>query len=425
MKEKREGQMLGKYEILEKLGAGGFATVYSAVDTTLDREVALKVLDPLLMRDEPWVERFQQEARAIARLSDPHIVTIHEVGNAEGRLFIAMELIEKPSLDGLIAERGQLPWEETLEILEQVAQALDCAHNEGIVHGDLKLSDILMDPDRGAMVSDFALTRLATSSSMSLSISDGAMRSLGYTPPEIWAGKEATARTDVYALACIAYEMLMGESLFAVTTPAEAVRKHVMEGAQLPAEWAPGIPGTVSQALKKALEREPERRYHSASDFVAALRESVTSAPERPDEARTRSVQGLEPAGQPSLGRLTGDIKAISAELVPSQQWQRLRVPLLIAGIVGTVGLVAVLGRLSVGAYQATRAGVGPSPGGIVVGILADAITIIAGLGLLVTSVMAVVLMLRALTLLTQFLEVFESLVRMAEERLETDSRER
>ncbi len=117
-------QQLGKYQILEQLGKGGFATVYRALDPTLDREVALKVLDPLLTRDETWVERFHREARAVARLKHPRIVTIYEIGEAEGRLFIAMKLVQGPSLAQIIVQRGLLAWDNALIFLKQVADAV-------------------------------------------------------------------------------------------------------------------------------------------------------------------------------------------------------------------------------------------------------------------------------------------------------------
>ncbi|MBN1138617.1 MAG: serine/threonine protein kinase, partial [Anaerolineae bacterium] len=147
-------RLLGKYQLLEELGCGGFATVYRARDPDLGREVALKVLDPLLTRDPVWVERFRREARAVARLRHPHIVTIYEIGEADGLLYIAMELIPGPGLKEVIGQRGRLSWEETMTILAHVADALDCAHGEGILHRDLKPGNILLDDRRGAVLTD-------------------------------------------------------------------------------------------------------------------------------------------------------------------------------------------------------------------------------------------------------------------------------
>ncbi len=128
------GEKLGKYRILEKLGKGGFATVYRALDITLDREVALKVLDPLLMRDETWVGHFRQEAKTVAALEHPNIVGIYEIGEMEDRLYLAMELAEDGSLAQMIKTRRFLPWSETLAILKPICKALEYAHDKGVVH---------------------------------------------------------------------------------------------------------------------------------------------------------------------------------------------------------------------------------------------------------------------------------------------------
>jgi serine/threonine protein kinase len=266
---------LGKYHILEELGKGGFATVYRALDTTLEREVALKVLDPLLMRDEAWVERFRREARAVARLNHPHIVTIHEIDEADGRLFIAMELVAGPTLKDLIAERGRLSWDETLDILAQVADALDYAHGEGILHRDLKPGNILLDPRRGAVLTDFGFARLVGESSMSTSVSRGVVGTPQYIAPEIWDGQEATSQTDLYALACIAYEMLTGEVLFGGKTPIQVMRAHD-RGPQFPARWPQGIPTGVADVLHRALGHEVRTRHGNAKALLDALRLSTT-----------------------------------------------------------------------------------------------------------------------------------------------------
>ena len=279
---------LGKYRILAEIGKGGFATVYRALDTTLDREVALKVLDPLLMRDATWVSRFHREARAVARLKHPHIVTIYEIGEVEGRLFIAMELVEGPSLAGRIAESGRLSWDETLAILEQVADALDYAHGQGVLHRDLKPGNILLDPQRGAILTDFGFARLVGESSMSVSVSGGVVGTPAYIAPEVWDGEEPTRQTDLYALGCIVYEMLTGEVLFSGKTPSVVMRKHLMEGPQLPdaAQWPKGVPAGVADVVPRALLRHPRERFASAGRFVVDL-----SAATAHDIARQKAVE--------------------------------------------------------------------------------------------------------------------------------------
>jgi eukaryotic-like serine/threonine-protein kinase len=280
---------LGKYRIAAEIGKGGFATVYRALDTTLDREVALKVLDPLLMREPGWVTRFQREARAVARLKHPHIVTIYEIGEVEGRLFIAMELIEGAGLDAEIARRGRIPWDEALALLGQVADALDYAHAQGVLHRDLKPANILLDPRRGAVLTDFGFARLVGESSMSVSVSGGMVGTPAYIAPEIWEDQEPVAQSDVYALGCIAYEMLIGEILFAGKTPMGVMAKHAA-GPVLPERWPGGVPGRVAPALLRAVARQPADRYGSAAEFVAALGQAA-----RTDLSQGASGQGAAP----------------------------------------------------------------------------------------------------------------------------------
>ncbi len=149
-----------RYELLAPLGQGSFAIVYRARDTQLNRLVALKELRPNLLADTAWVERFRQEARVIARLDHPRIVAVYDVGQVEGRMFIVMRLVDGPSLDVWLAQRGRLPWSEAVEIVKAVAEGLDYAHSQGILHRDLKPANILMDPERGPLLSDFGLAKL-------------------------------------------------------------------------------------------------------------------------------------------------------------------------------------------------------------------------------------------------------------------------
>ena len=270
-------QTLGKYEIIEELGHGGFATVYRARDTTLEREVALKVLDPLLMRDEAFVARFQQEARAAASLEHPHIVPIYEVGEGDGRLFIAMRLVRGPSLAKRLATQGRFPWEETLDILRQVSDALAYAHEEDVIHRDIKPHNILLDERSGAMLSDFGFARLVGTSSLTQSLSGGIVGTPAYIPPEIWEGVKATPATDVYALACVVYEMLTGEVLFGGETPMAVMRAHD-RGAELPEEWPIDVPLDMGGVLTRALARQMEERYASVPEFLGALEELQTAA---------------------------------------------------------------------------------------------------------------------------------------------------
>ena len=307
MNEEGTSQQLGKYEILGQIGRGGFATVYRALDTTLRREVALKILHPQLLTDTAFVGRFQHEARTLAGLRHPHIVTIYEVGEVEGQLFIVMELAQGSSLAGAIAERGHLPWQETLALLRPVCQALDYAHRRGVVHRDLKPANILLDEERGPLLTDFGFARLMAESSASLSLSGGILGTPAYIAPEVWELSGAEAPVDIYALGCIVNEVLTGEVLFAGQSPMEVMRAHD-RGPRFPAQWPQGIPEGVEPPLKKALARDPAHRFETAGAFAAEL-EGLAVAVEDPLADPYQSLQDAVAGGEwEHASRLAGGI---------------------------------------------------------------------------------------------------------------------
>jgi serine/threonine protein kinase len=220
---------LGKYQIIEEIGKGGFATVYRAQDLDLSRPVALKVLDPVLTRDPIWVARFRREARAVASLDHPRIVTVHEIGQAEGVLYIAMKLVEGGSLAERLKQAGGLPWPEVVRLVEQIAEALDFAHAQGVLHRDLKPANVLLDRRTGAVLTDFGFARLVADHSLSVSMSGasgGIVGTPAYIAPEIWEGETPAVQTDVYALGCILYEVVTGQMLFTGHSAPAVMRAH-------------------------------------------------------------------------------------------------------------------------------------------------------------------------------------------------------
>jgi len=282
-------QTLGHYTIRAELGRGGFATVYHALDTSLEREVALKILHPQLLADRSFAERFRKEARALAALRHPHIVTVYEVGEAEGRLYIAMELAKGSSLAQAIAERGRILWNEAVALLKPVCEALDYAHAQGIVHRDLKPANILLDKERGALLTDFGFARLMGESSMSISLSGGVMGTPAYIAPEVWESEAAKPAADVYALGCIVFEMLTGQVLFAGKTPMQAMRAHD-KGPQLPSAWPEGVPAGVEAVLGQALAHQPDARYPSASALWQALNDLEVDTQAQREKAERAAV---------------------------------------------------------------------------------------------------------------------------------------
>src|SRR6266508_725774 len=270
-------QQFGKYRILGELGRGGFATVFRAIDTTLEREVALKILHPQLLADSTFVQRFRQEARTLAALRHPQIITVYEVGEAEGRLFIAMDLAHGPSLAQSIARRGRIPWSEALELLKTICTALDYAHGQRVVHRDLKPANVLLDKQRGVLLTDFGFARLMGESSVSLSMSGGVAGTPGYIAPEVWELNAAEAPADIYALGCIAYEMLTGEVLFKGQTPMQVMRAHD-RGPAFPVAWQDDVPPGMAAVLGKALAYDPAARYSSAMALWYALNDLGAAA---------------------------------------------------------------------------------------------------------------------------------------------------
>ena len=269
---------LGKYEILEELGRGGFGVVYKARDTVLDRIVAVKVLHPNLVNDLSFVSRFRNEAQLAAQLDHSNIVSVYDFGEYQGLYYIAMAYMPGGSLKDLLQKKGSLPEEEALTILRKVSDGLSYAHKKGIIHRDLKPGNILFDEEGQARISDLGFAKaLHTDSSVSLSMSGGLVGTPAYMAPEVWRGEPATLQTDIYSLGCILYEMLTGEVLFEGKTPAEVMTKHLIDGPIFNAQ----LSGSVRQLIAKALATAPANRHGSIEEFSAELMTSwgATSRP--------------------------------------------------------------------------------------------------------------------------------------------------
>ena len=267
-------QTLGKYLILNLLGSGATADVYQARDTVLGREVALKVLKPALVPDPQAFARFIQEAQAAAQLFHPHIATVLDIAETDGRYYIAMRYIPGRSLDRILKEDGPLPWAEVLRLAGHIGAALDYAHQQGFLHRDVKPSNIVRADKGEYVLTDFGLTRAMMSTGLT-SHTGAVLGTPAYIPPEIWQGETATPATDQYALACVVYEALTGQALFSGETPPAIMTAHVLKGARLPAAWPAGVPASATPALERALRPEPAARWGSVGEFVGALSETL------------------------------------------------------------------------------------------------------------------------------------------------------
>ena len=266
---------LGKYTLLEEIGRGGYGTVYRALDDALKVERAVKVLHPALVADPTFVERFREEARLVARLKHPHVAPVYDLGEKQGRIFLAMEYLSGGSLKDMLSEDGPMPFERALEVLNQVANALDYAHKENLVHRDVKPGNILFDEKGNAYLTDFGFAKSLASadSSTTMSLTGGVLGTPAYMAPEAWDGEGWTPAADVYSLACVFYEMIMGKALFDGDSPTRLMKQHVIEGARFPEQWPIGVSEGINPIFKKALTRNPDYRFIGIASFINALNE--------------------------------------------------------------------------------------------------------------------------------------------------------
>lgn len=264
----------GKYRVLGVLGQGRFATVYRAEDPAMGRLVAIKAFDPLLLQDEAWMVRLRHNVQTAARLQHPHLVPIFDIGETETDFYIVMQLAQDGSLaQAIAAHSGQrVPWAKAMNFLKPICEALDYAHAQGLAHGDLKPSNILIDPPGGPLLMDFGLTRLMAANSVALGrIEGGIIGTLGYIAPEVWETAPAEIPADMYALGCIAYEMLTGQKLFADASVMQAMHAHA-QGPQFPQTWPADVPSSIASVLARALAWDPTARYPDAITFWNALK---------------------------------------------------------------------------------------------------------------------------------------------------------
>ena len=263
---------LGKYEIIDELGRGGFGAVYKARDKVLNRVVAVKVLHPNLVNDPTFLKRFRQEAQIAAQLDNPNLVPVYDFGESEGHYFIVMAYMPGGSLKDQLQENGAFSKEKTLQVFREIASGLAYAHKRGVIHRDLKPGNILFDEEGKARVSDMGFAKLLHSdSSLSLSTSGGMIGTPSYMAPEIWRGKPATNATDIYSLACILVEMQTGETLFGGESTPEIFAK-IFEPLKLPEKF----PKEWCSVTTKALDKEPEKRFGEIEEFVQALSDPQT-----------------------------------------------------------------------------------------------------------------------------------------------------
>jgi serine/threonine protein kinase len=259
----------GRYEVEELVGHGGMSSVYKARDALLERHVALKILHDQYSTDEGFVERFKREARSVAQLQHPNIVTVIDRGEADGRQFIVFEYIDGENLKERVVRKGRLDLHKGLEIALEVARGLGFAHQNGIIHRDVKPQNVLLNGDGQAKVTDFGIARTLDVDGMTQT--GTVLGTSNYIAPEQASGQRVDAHSDVYALGAVLYELLAGEVPFPGESFVAVAMKHVHEPPPNLLEARKDVPPRVAAAVDRALEKDPEQRFATMDEFAAEL----------------------------------------------------------------------------------------------------------------------------------------------------------
>ena len=298
----------GPYRLEHLLGRGGMGEVHRAWDTRRGRTVALKRLPAPLAGDPEFQARFRRESALAAQLSEPHIIPIHDFGEINGRLFIDMRLVDGTDLASVVKSEGPMAPRRAIGILAQVAGALDAAHAAGLVHRDVKPSNVLVrghDEDEFAYLIDFGIARAAAgqTSGPALTLTGATLGTLDYMAPERFENRPVDGRADVYSLACMLFELLTGAAPFRGRTPVGMIHAHVTLDPPRPSAHRPGLPPGLDDVVVRGMAKRPEHRYPTAGALVAAARAAVRAegrAPTAQTPLSLRKAATPSPAGRSS-----------------------------------------------------------------------------------------------------------------------------
>lgn len=306
------GTEIGGYRITGLIGQGGMGTVYLAEAAAADNPVALKVLAPELASDEQFRRRFLREARYARSLDHPNVVPVHDAGESEGLLFIAMSYVQGMDLSTVLGIEGALVPSRALHILSQVASALDAAHATGLMHRDVKPGNVLIDSVGGSercYLTDFGLSKNPTQDSGALTAIGDFVGTYLYTAPEQILGQEIDGRADLYSLGCVLFEMLTGEPPFSAPTEAEVLQAHFETPPPPASEVRTTLPSAVDEVIATAMAKDPSERFGTGADLAAAAARALgTSAEASPavsevgEAGATTTALTLEVTGGPAAG---------------------------------------------------------------------------------------------------------------------------
>ncbi len=347
MSDIQPGQTLGQYQIIEQLGIGGMATVYKAFQPRMERYVAIKVLPRHFAQDPTFTGRFDQEAKTIAQLEHARILPVHDYGEEDGITYIVMRYLDAGTLAGLIKE-GAVDVEEAARIVGQIAEGLDYAHSKGVLHRDVKPSNILLDGSGDVYITDFGISKLVEGTAQ-FTATGGLIGTPAYVSPEQGMGQPVDHRSDIYSLGVVLYEMVTGRTPFEAETPMAVVIKHINEPLPLPRSINPGLTESVERVILKALAKNPDDRYQTCGELADALYEAVMeAAPHRkPTEPSAPTSVLEEEAVETAPAFAAADVDAGTIPVAqPAPETKRKRgrmVPVVIVGVVLGLGLLAAI----------------------------------------------------------------------------------
>jgi serine/threonine protein kinase, bacterial len=295
----RAGSWFGPYRLMRLLGRGGMGEVYEAEDTRKGRIVALKLVSPQFSDDPMFRARMQREAGAAGRLTEPHVVPIHDYGEINGQLYLDMRMIEGANLAAVLKRTGPISPPRAVAIVRQVASALDAAHASGVTHRDVKPENILITGDDFAYLVDFGIARAAAD--QGITQTGMAMGTYKYMAPERFTGNEVTYRSDIYSLACVLGECLTGSPPFRADSIERLVAAHLMEPAPRPSELRPGrIPAALDEVIAKGMAKNPAERYRSAGELGNAALDALTAPEQHQAESILQHGQDAETMVRPA-----------------------------------------------------------------------------------------------------------------------------
>ena len=333
------GTLIGdRFRLEEKVGSGGMSSVYRAYDPTLERLVAIKMMHRDISSDPDQLERFRREARAVAQLNHPHVVTVIDAGEDDGAPYIVFEYVEGETLKERIRRLGRLPVSEAVAYAIEIGRALECAHIHKLVHRDVKPQNVLIDRDGRAKVTDFGIAR--SMEAQGLTATGRVLGTTDYVSPEQALGHEVTEQSDVYSLGIVLFEMLTGEAPFNADTQVAVAMKHVREPLPDVQRLRPEMSATLASVVERATAKETQNRYATIADMVHDLEEVLAIEAARSGQATGEATTVLR--------SLTGD----TADFAP----QRLRHPRRV--LLLTITLLALAAGTI--AYFATRTEKGP-----------------------------------------------------------------